>query len=303
MIKLLIFIGGLLMFMSGIHMMSTSLERLALRRLRRFLNVFTNTKIKAVCFGIIMTALLHSSSTLTILVIAFVSSGHMKLKNAIWMIMGANVGTTFSSGLFFIDLDLYVYILCFIGFLLCFYHQYAGKSVLGLSVLLIGLEVMSSSLMTLQNEDMIMALLSHVSHPFLLVVMGIVLCGVIQSSSACMAILLSFSKSGLISFFQGAYLMYGFDIGTCLDTSLASLTSNKEGRKTAIFHLLFNITGTFLFTFISLLTPFLYFFKNIFHYDTSVIFVLLHMTMNIITFILFLFIDKYVVYVLDKYVD
>ena len=123
MIKLLIFIVGLIMFMSGIHMMSSSLEKLALKRLRKILNIATNTKIKAIVFGIVMTAILHSSSTLTILVIAFVSSGHLSFKNGVWIIMGANVGTTFSSGLFFVHLDIYVYILLIVGFLLCFYYN------------------------------------------------------------------------------------------------------------------------------------------------------------------------------------
>lgn len=303
MIQLLIFIIGLLLFLYGIHLMSTSLEQLALKRIRKIIEVMTNTRTKAIIVGVVMTALLHSSSTLTILIIALTSSGHMKLKQAMWIVMGANVGTTLSSGLFFINLDLYVYLLMILGCVLYIKYKYAGKAILGLSVLLIGLNVMSSSLLSLQNESMMITLINNVSHPIILVFIGIVLCGVIQSSSACMAILLSFSQSGMLTFVQGAYLLYGFDIGTCLDTSLASLTSNNEGRKVAIFHLVFNLTGTLIFAMVSFLTLFLYHFENLLRFNVSVLFALLHVVMNIVTLLVFMYIDDYVMVMLDKCVN
>ena len=276
---------------------------MALKRMQKILNYFTDTKIKTILFGVIMTALLHSSSTLTILVITLVSSGHMKLKQAIWIVMGSNVGTTFSSFLFFVDGDVFVYVLFLVGFVLCFFHRYSGKVLIGLSFLFIGLEIMSMSLLSLQNEGVILSVIQNVSHPLILVFIGIVLCGVIQSSSACMAILLSFSKKGILTFSQGAFLLYGFDIGTCLDTSLAGLTGNKEGRKVAIFHFLFNLAGTLFFVMISLMTPFLNVFKEFIHYDLPIVFTFLHISMNIVNLLLFIFIDEYVIRMLDKYVD
>lgn len=302
MIPLLIFIVGLLLFMGGIHMMSTSLEKMALKRMQKILNYFTDTKIKTILFGVIMTALLHSSSTLTILVITLVSSGHMKLKQAIWIVMGANVGTTFSSFLFFVDGDVFAYVLFLVGFVLCFFHKYSSKVLIGLSFLFIGLDIMSMSLLSLQNEGVILSVIQDVSHPLILVFIGIVLCGVIQSSSACMAILLSFSKKGILTFSQGAFLLYGFDIGTCLDTSLAGLAGNKEGRKVAIFHFLFNLIGTLFFVMISLMTPFLTTIENSLKYDISVLFTILHIWMNFMTLFLLFFIDKYILIMLNKYI-
>lgn len=301
MIQLLIFIIGLLLFLYGIHLMSTSLEQLALKRMRKIIEVMTNTRMKAIIVGVVMSALLHSSSTLTILIIALTSSGHMKLKQAMWIVMGANVGTTLSSGLFFINLDLYVYLLMILGCVLYIKYKYAGKAMIGLSLLLFGLQIMSSSLLSLQNKELFTSILNYVDQPLILVGLGIVICGTLQSSSACMAILLSFSKSGLITFFQGAYLLYGFDIGTCLDTSLASITSNKEGRKVAIFHLLFNITGTMLFTLISLFTPFLSLFEMM-NVNLAVLFTLLHSVMNIMTLVLFGCINDYIIKLLNKYI-
>ena len=299
--QLLLFVIGLVIFLKGISLMSKSLEYLAIKKIRALLNQLTDSMFKAICFGIAASVILHSSSTLTILVITFVSSGHMKLKNATMVIMGANVGTTLSAGLFFIDLNLYVYVLFIIGCVLFIKNRYAGQTLIGLSMLLIGLNIMQSSLSYYKNDVLLMNVLSRNDHPILLVFIGVIVCSVIQSSSACMAILLSFSKSGLITFFQGAYLLYGFDIGTCLDTSLASITSNKEGRKVAIFHLLFNITGTLLFTLISLLTPFLSLFQ-IMDVNLSMLFTLLHTVMNIMTLVLFGCINDYIIKLLNKYV-
>ena len=299
--QLLLFIVGLLMFLYGIHMMSSSLEKLAINRLRLFLDKMTHSLGKAIFSGIVLSVVLHSSSTLTILIMTFVSSGHMKLKNAIMVIMGANVGTTLSAGLFFIEVHFYVYILLIIGLIFFFRNKYIGQVMIGLSLLLIGLEIMSSSLLVYQNDALLIHVLNQNYHPILLVLTGIVICGVIQSSSACMAILLSFSKSGLLNFSLGAYLLYGFDIGTCLDTSLASIASNKEGRKVAIFHLLFNITGTCLFTLLSLLTPFLSLFEFM-HIEIPLMLTFLHTSMNIVTLLLFVIFDDWIIVFLDRYI-
>lgn len=299
--QFIFFIIGLLVFLKGISLMSHSLEKLVLNKIRMILDKMTDSLLKAIVFGILASIILHSSSTLTILIIAFVSSGHMKLNNATMVIMGANVGTTLSASLFFIDLNLYVYVLFVLGLIVMIKNKYAGKTVIGLSMLLIGLNIMQESLSYYQNDLVIMNVLSQDYHPLLLVLVGIVICSVIQSSSACMAILLSFSQNGMITFMQGAFLLYGFDIGTCLDTSLASLSSNKEGRKVAVFHLLFNITGTLLFTLISLLTPFLSLFQII-DMHLSFLFTLLHSVMNIITLVLFICINDIVLEILNKYI-
>ena len=297
--QLLLFIVGIIIFLYGIQIMSTSLEKLALSKIRHILNKITDSMFKAILFGMISSILLHSSSTLIILIITFVSSGHMKLKNATMVIMGANVGTTLSAGIFFLDLNLYVYVLLMLGCLLFIKNSSVGKVIIGLSMLLIGLNIMQSSLSYYQNDVFLMNFLNKEYHPILLVFIGAVICGVIQSSSACMAILMSLSKSGFMTFYQGSFLLYGFDIGTCLDTSLASLTSNKEGRKVAIFHLLFNITGTLLFTLVSLLTPFLSLFQIV-NLNLSMLFTLLHCVMNIVTLILFICINGFVIGILNK---
>ena len=197
-------IGGLSLFLFGMNMMSGGLEKIAGNHLEMILKKLTYNKWKAVFTGIVVTALIHSSSAMTVMLIGFVNSGLMPLENAIWVVMGANIGTTITGQMLALDVGALSPLLAFIGVIMFVFFKkekmnYTGETIGGFGILFMGLEIMSVSLMPLKDSSFFLSLLQWLSYPILGIFVGIIFTAIIQSSSASIGILQSLAKMNLIS--------------------------------------------------------------------------------------------------------
>ncbi|HPT83523.1 MAG TPA: Na/Pi cotransporter family protein [Limnochordia bacterium] len=245
--------GGLGIFFLGMHLMSDGLQKAAGERMRRILELFTSRPLKAVLTGAGVTAVLQSSSTVTVMIVGFVNSGLMNLTQALGTIMGANIGTTITAQI--VSFNIYSLALPFIGLgaLLYFFTQkklprYGGKSTLGFGLLLLGLSTMSGAVDPLKTYQPFLDLLVLLGRrPLLGVLAGAVFTAIVQSSSATTGLAIALAWQGIIDLPAGLAIAVGANIGTCVTALLASVTAGTAARRAGIGHLLFNVLGTIMF--------------------------------------------------------
>ena len=257
-------LGGLALFLFGMDIMGKALEKQAGGKLQKILSKLTDNPIKGFFLGLGVTAVIQSSSATTVMVVGFVNSGIMELHQAIGIIMGSNVGTTVTSWIlslsglqgdsFFIQLlkpTSFSPLLAFIGILL-----YMGKSekrkgigtiLIGFAVLMTGMTTMSNAVTPLQDEAWFTNLFIRFSNPLLGVLVGALVTGIIQSSSASVGILQALSSTGVITYGSAIPIIMGQNIGTCVTALISSVGANKNARRAAMVHLYFNIIGVTLF--------------------------------------------------------
>ena len=256
--------GGLALFLFGMDIMGKALEKQAGGQLQKILSKLTDNPLKGFFLGLCVTAVIQSSSATTVMVVGFVNSGIMELHQAIGVIMGSNVGTTVTSWIlglsglqgdsFWIQMlkpTSFSPVLAFLGILL-----YMGKSekrqgigtiMIGFAVLMTGMTTMSQAVAPLQDEAWFTNLFVRFSNPLLGVLVGAIVTGVIQSSSASVGILQALSSTGVITFGSAIPIIMGQNIGTCVTALLSSVGANKNARRAAMVHLYFNIIGVALF--------------------------------------------------------
>lgn len=245
--------GGLGIFFLGMHLMSDGLQKAAGERMRRILELFTSRPLKAVLTGAGVTAVLQSSSTVTVMIVGFVNSGLMNLTQALGTIMGANIGTTITAQI--VSFNIYSLALPSIGLgaLLYFFTQkklprYGGKSTLGFGLLLLGLSTMSGAVDPLKTYQPFLDLLVLLGRrPLLGVLAGAVFTAIVQSSSATTGLAIALAWQGIIDLPAGLAIAVGANIGTCVTALLASVTAGTAARRAGIGHLLFNVLGTIMF--------------------------------------------------------
>ena len=257
-------LGGLALFLFGMDIMGKALEKQAGGQLQKILSKLTDNPLKGFFLGLCVTAVIQSSSATTVMVVGFVNSGIMELHQAIGVIMGSNVGTTVTSWIlslsglqgdsFLINMlkpTSFSPVLAFIGILL-----YMGKSekrrgvgtiLIGFAVLMTGMTAMSNAVLPLQNEAWFTNLFIRFSNPLLGVLVGAVVTGIIQSSSASVGILQALSATGVITYGSAIPIIMGQNIGTCVTALISSVGANKNARRAAMVHLYFNIIGVTLF--------------------------------------------------------
>ena len=253
-------LGGLALFLYGMQMMSNGLEDAAGNRMKKILEKLTSNRILGVAVGAGITAVIQSSSATTVMVVGFVNSGLMTLKQAVWIIMGANIGTTITGQLIALDVGALAPLFAFIGVAMIVFlkspkaHHY-GKILAGLGVLFIGMDMMSAAMMPLRENETFISLMTNFSNPLVAILVGALFTAIIQSSSASVGILQALAVSGLIPFSSAVFVLFGQNIGTCITAVLASIGTNKSAKRTTIIHLLFNLIGTGVFTTACLLLP------------------------------------------------
>jgi phosphate:Na+ symporter len=258
-------IGGLSLFLFGMSLMGTGLERSAGNNLQGFLESLTSKKLNGVLVGLGVTAIIQSSSATTVMVVGFVNSGIMTLQQAIHVIMGANVGTTITAWILsltgiegdnlFVQLlkpSSFTPILALIGIIFYVFLKNEKKKdiglvLLGFATLIYGMEAMSASVKPLGEMEGFQSLFLLFSNPLLGVIVGAVVTGIIQSSSGAVGILLALSVTGQITMGAAIPLILGMNIGTCVTALISSIGTNKNARRAALVHFYFNIIGTFLF--------------------------------------------------------
>lgn len=253
-------LGGLALFLIGMQMMSTGLEAAAGNRMKRILEKLTSNRFLGVIVGAAITAVIQSSSATTVMVVGFVNSRLMTLNQAVWVIMGANIGTTITGQLIALDVGEIAPLIAFVGVALIVFikrdsiHHY-GQILAGLGMLFIGMDMMSSAMMPLRESESFVHMMTQFSNPLLGILVGAGFTAVIQSSSASVGILQALAISGVIGLPNAVYVLFGQNIGTCITALLASIGTSRNAKRTTIVHLMFNVIGTTLFTLVCYFTP------------------------------------------------
>ena len=257
-------LGGLALFLFGMDIMGKALEKQAGGQLQKILSKLTDNPLKGFFLGLCVTAVIQSSSATTVMVVGFVNSGIMELHQAIGVIMGSNVGTTVTSWILSLSglqgdsllINLlkptsFSPLLAFIGILLYMCKSEKKKGVgtilIGFAVLMTGMTTMSNAVLPLQNEAWFTSLFTRFSNPLLGVLVGALVTGIIQSSSASVGILQALSATGVITYGSAIPIIMGQNIGTCVTALISSVGANKNARRAAMVHLYFNIIGVTLF--------------------------------------------------------
>lgn len=254
-------LGGLALFLYGMQMMSVNLETAAGSRMKQILEKLTANRLLGVCVGAGITAVIQSSSATTVMVVGFVNSGLMTLKQAVWIIMGANIGTTITGQLIALDIGALAPLITFVGVALVLFVkrkniQFAGGIVAGLGILFLGMGMMGDALVPMQDSKAFVQLMTTFSNPFLGILAGAAFTAVIQSSSASVGILQALMVSGLIGIDSAVFVLFGQNIGTCITAALASIGASRDAKRATLIHLMFNMIGTAVFTVICLVWPF-----------------------------------------------
>ena len=301
-------LGGLGMFLFGIEFMSTSLKSLSGNKMKMLVKKATDNLFTGVLTGLAVTVLVQSSSATTVIVIGLISAGLMTLKQAIGVMMGANIGTTVTAFLIGLKVSDYSLIFVAIGAAILIFistkkFKLTGGIILGFGLLFVGLELMSIGLVPLKDTGWFKdAMVSLSENSFLGVLVGTVLTTLVQSSSASIGVLQEIFSTGSIQLSGALAVLLGCNIGTTITAVLASLNAPREAKQASLFHLMFNIFGTFIFLilfnpFVRLMTVF----ENSFlgPYNKLTI-AFAHIIFNTISTILVLFIAKYFVIIIEK---
>ncbi len=243
--------GGLGLFLLGMHQMGDGMEKAAGARMRSILEAVTSNRVMGTLVGILFCAVIQSSSATTVMVVSFVNAGMMNLYQAAGVIFGANIGTTVTSQLVSFNLSAYAPVILFLGVLMTQFVKNdrvkkIGEVILGFGVLFMGLDIMSGSMSNMKDSPLVAEFLSSLTNPFLGVLLGTVITAIIQSSSVTVSILLLMAQQGLMELPICFYIILGCNIGACMSALLASLNGNKNAKRAALIHLFFNIIGTII---------------------------------------------------------
>lgn len=262
-------LGGLGLFIYGMMQMGDGLQKAAGDRMRRILEALTARTWMGVIVGAVVTAVIQSSSATTVMLVSFVNAGLMTLKQAVGVIMGANIGTTITAQLIAFDLSDLALPAVGLGFIIAFFsrkkiHKYLGQVILGFGLLFLGMTVMADTMKPLRNNPAFVQWIANFGkYPLLGVLVGLAMTVIIQSSSATIGLLMAAASQGLVGFDTAIPVLFGDNIGTCVTAVLASIGASLSARRTALAHVLFNVFGTILFlallpffkTFVHVVTP------------------------------------------------
>lgn len=257
------FVGGLGMFLYGMNAMADGLQKSAGQRLQQLLGVLTSNRLLGVLVGAGVTAIIQSSSATTVMVVGFVNAGIINLTQAVGIIMGANIGTTVTSWLVsmsewgeLLKPEFFAPLLIGVGALFALFSKNhkkkeLGEILVGFGVLFIGLTFMSASIKPYRDAPIFAQAFSILGrNPFLGILAGAVVTGIIQSSSASVGILQTLALNGVVNWQSAIFITLGQNIGTCVTALLSSVGAHKTAKRAAVIHLLFNTIGTVIFGFI-----------------------------------------------------
>lgn len=263
--SVLTLIGGLVLFLYGMDVMGQGLERLAGGKLEKLFDKLTSNPFKGALLGFIVTAIIQSSSATTVMLVGFVNSGIMKLRQSIGIIMGANIGTAVTAWLLsmtgieggnmwleMLKPSSFTPILALVGIIFYMFmkddkHKFIGMILLGFTVLMYGMDIMSGSVEPLKDMPEFSQILLMFDNPILGILVGAVLTAIIQSSSASVGILQALSSTGAVHFSTALPIILGQNIGTCITAAISAIGTSKNAKRVAAIHLLFNVLGTIIF--------------------------------------------------------
>lgn len=244
-------LGGLGFFLYGMKLMSEGLEKAAGAKMRSILEFFTKNRFIGMIVGIIFTAVIQSSNATTVMVVSFVNSGLMSLMQASGVILGANIGTTITGQLIAFNLSDIAPLVVIIGVVMVMFCKKQsikkiGEVILGFGILFMGLSIMGDSMEAVKESPKILNFLASLTNPFAAILTGLVITAVLQSSSATVGIILLMVSQGLLEFAICPFMILGCNIGSCVSALVASLSGNKDAKRAALIHFLFNVIGSLI---------------------------------------------------------
>lgn len=239
-------IAGLVLFLFAVNNLSEVLKKIAGKNVKKYIEKFTSNTFKSVLVGIIITILLDSSSAVIIITIVLVNTKILTFRQAMGIVLGANIGTTFSSQIIAMDLGKYSPIFLLFGFALVLLSKSTklnnfGKAILYFGILFFGLFTMENAVEPLKENPQFISWISKTENPLTGTLIGAVITLIIQSSSATVGMALILAKKGLLTLVGGVSIMLGAELGTCADTLMATINGSRDGLKTGLFHLFFNL--------------------------------------------------------------
>lgn len=252
------FFIGLSLFLFGINNLTNGLKKINKDKLSKIIKQ-TNNKYKGVFWGTIITAIVQSSSFITVLLVSLVDSNIISLNNSIGLIMGSNIGTCITSWILslssignnfltFLSIDNLLGFIAILSLFFFFKKRLSKAQILfGLIILILGMNLMSESMMPLSESNTFQTILKYFENPILGLISGIIITAIFQSSSLVIGILESLSIGSNISFLAGYTIILGSNIGTCITALIASTNTSKTSKLVSMFHLVFNIIGTLIF--------------------------------------------------------
>lgn len=245
-------VGGLGLFLFGMFYMGDGLQKAAGSKMKDILAALTKNKFMGVLVGALVTGVIQSSSATTVMVVGFVNAGLMNLNQAVGIIMGANIGTTVTAFLVSLNITKVATFMVGVGagiFLLAKKRRVknVAEVIIGFGILFVGMDLMKTAMEPLQSNPEFTGLMTKFDNPFLGIIVGFVMTAILQSSSATTGLLIAVASTGIMSFDQAFPIIFGQNIGTCVTALMASIGANNTAKRAAVIHLLFNITGTFIF--------------------------------------------------------
>ena len=253
--------GGLGLLLFGIKMMSTGLEVVAGDKLQIILKKATSNRFLAAIVGVIATIIINSSTAVSIIIVGFVNAGLINLKQAIGVLLGINVGTTFSAQLIAFRIDAYAPIFILVGVIMHLFFKKKsikniGYVILGFGILFFSITVMGDALRVFRTHPAFLEMIMAISNPILALLAGFIFTVIVQSSSATMALLVTMHLGGVpIPFETSAFIVFGANIGTSVTAVIASIPASRDSRRTALFHITYDIIGSLVFGSLILLVP------------------------------------------------
>jgi phosphate:Na+ symporter len=245
---ILTLVGGLVLFLYGVTNLSDSIREVADDKMKKIVVRFTKNIFSAIIVGTIVTTILDSSSAVIILTIVLVNAKILNFRQAVGIVMGANIGTTISSQIIAMDVGQYSPVLLFVGFLLMLVSKSekintVGRIALFFGMLFFGLYTMERAVEPLKGSEQFSVWMANLENPLYGAAVGALVTLVIQSSSATVGMVITLAKQNLITLAAGIAVMLGAELGTCSDTLLATIRSNRQAIKTGVFHLFFNLVS------------------------------------------------------------
>lgn len=254
-------LGGLALFLYGMNLMGTGLQKAAGEKMKKLIEVLTNNRFMGVLVGAVVTMLVQSSSATTVMVVGFVNAGMMTLVQAIGVIMGANIGTTITAQMIAFKLTDVAPFVIAIGVFIWLAsskkkHKEIAEIFIGFGILFLGMGMMSEAMVPLRDNEAFRSMMTNLKNPVLGILAGFIITAIVQSSSATTGMLLALAAAGLVSDVGSVLpILFGQNIGTCVTAMISSIGASKTAKRAAFMHLTFNVLGTAIFMTLLLFLP------------------------------------------------
>lgn len=256
-------LGGLGLFLFGMKYMSEGINQVAGNKMKSLLEKLTSNRFKGFFLGVFVTVIIQSSSATTVMLMGFLNAGIMTLAQATGVIIGANIGTTITAVLIALDVSAIAPFCIFVGAVMALFskkqtRKYIGQIILGFGILFFGLKTMSgeNAMGVLQTSAGFQSFITHANNPFLGLIIGVIMCSVLQSSSAAIGVLQVLALNGLMPMSFAIYLIIGINVGSATPLFLSAIGAKTNAKRAAVIYFIFDFVGLLIFTPIALLTPY-----------------------------------------------